>query len=649
MKTTNPITTPPTQNTDVLIIGSGLAGLSVALNLPSSLQITLLSKDRLDKCSSYYAQGGIAGMLAPDDSVSNHVKDTLIAGDGLCHPANTGQILQQGISAIDWLCEQGVPFTQDLANANPKMTTNKQNSTDTSKLHLTREGGHSHRRIVHADDATGQHIMDTLLDEVQARPNIQLLANHEAVELIQGTITPSGKPTIRGAKIVNKTFNNVLDKQASQKNEQQTEQLFSIHAQAVVLASGGLGQMFKRATAPSVCIGDGVMMAWQAGCRLANLEFVQFHPTGLALAEQDEQARNFLISEAVRGEGGLLVCPVSGQRFMLDVDERAELAPRDIVARAIYKQGKLNGLGYVHLDISHRPPEFVKAHFPQIYQYCLTKGLDICKQPIPVAPTAHYSCGGVLTTAEGLTDVVGLYAVGEVAYTGLHGANRLASNSLLECVVVGRQIAKHLHNNVNSNIDNNIDKNTDSNIDEASHSLEDSWQYPQPQIENQNQSQSQNNQVLTVATDNCRVRKAQLNAMQLCLNPPCFNQLDSPDSLETNNNTASPISTDIADVNDKIAKLKQLMNDNMGIVRNQYELQSAYQQLEQWQFEENVSATLQQGVLTKVSITTIRWQRLLILAQLMIQSALTRQESRGGHYRNDHLHKSRQARVSVVS
>src|SRR5699024_9599892 len=408
--------------TDVLIIGAGLAGLTTALALPKSLNITVLSKAALEVCSSHYAQGGIAASLDKNDRVADHIADTLIAGAGLCEADNTSSILSAGQQAVQWLCEQGVPFTlipkqerQQHDNANPLA------ALQTSNLHLTKEGGHGCRRVAHADDATGRHIMEALIVKAQAASNITILPYHEALSLLTNSANSNNQ--CQGALVFDH-FN---------------QRKLTFHSRAVVLASGGLGQLFKRASAPNVCVGDGVMMAWQAGCRLANLEFIQFHPTGLALDDS-----SFLISEALRGEGGRLYCPRTGKRFMLDIDKRAELAPRDIVARAIAEQINKNGLGYVNLDVSHLPAEFLQEHFPQIYQTLLELGIDITTDPIPVAPTAHYSCGGVVTSANGLTDVTGLYAAGEVAYTGLHGANRLASNSLLECVVVGRNIAADL-------------------------------------------------------------------------------------------------------------------------------------------------------------------------------------------------------------
>ena len=406
-----------------------LRDLSTALSLPKSLTITVLSKSALEVCSSHYAQGGIAASLDKEDTVADHIADTLVAGAGLCEVDNTAHILNAGQQAVEWLCQQGVPFTQipDSDTQQKTDTALRTHDTQTSNLHLTKEGGHGRRRVAHADDATGRYIMEALLLKAQAASNITILPYHEALALLTVPFSSNLNNTAvnhcYGARVFDHT------------NQRQ----LTFHSSAVVLASGGLGQLFKRASAPDVCVGDGVMMAWQAGCRLANLEFVQFHPTGLALGDS-----RFLISEALRGEGGRLYCPQTGARFMLDIDARAELAPRDIVARAIAEQIDNNGLGYVHLDVSHLPAVFLKTHFPQIYQTLRTLGIDMTAEPIPVAPIAHYSCGGVVTSADGLTDVVGLYAAGEVAYTGLHGANRLASNSLLECVVVGRHIALHL-------------------------------------------------------------------------------------------------------------------------------------------------------------------------------------------------------------
>ncbi|GAB3234124.1 L-aspartate oxidase [Psychrobacter pacificensis] len=588
--------------TDVLIIGAGLAGLSTALSLPKSLNITVLSKAALEVCSSHYAQGGIAASLDKDDSVSDHVADTLVAGAGLCTLDNTARILGAGQQAVQWLCAQGVPFTQNSTNALDNTSAQDFSQLQTSDLHLTKEGGHGCRRVAHADDATGRHVMDALTIKAQAATNITILPYHEALELLTLPITSdepfftdgSDAKHCRGALVFDHINGRPL----------------TFHSRAVVLASGGLGQLFKRASAPNVCVGDGVMMAWQAGCRLANLEFIQFHPTGLALGDS-----SFLISEALRGEGGRLYCPKTGVRFMLDVDARAELAPRDIVARAIAAQIDNNGLGYVHLDVSHLATDFVKAHFPQIYQTLLTLGIDITTDPIPVAPTAHYSCGGVVTDANGLTDVPGLYAAGEVAYTGLHGANRLASNSLLECVVVGRNIADHLPQYVTRLA--NAEKIGNDAYRDINQSVIESWSVP-------------------TLTD----------AQSIILTDTLFtaSEYDNDDKL----------SGAEADMTKITAALKVLMTTNMGITRSAGQLEQALTQIQKWQVSLASTELGQQNIIKNDSPTNIhelayfQLTRQLALATLIIQSAYQRMESRGGHYRHDYPKLSDIPRASVV-
>lgn len=391
---------------DVIIIGSGLAGMAAALELAPRRQVALVSKGALRDNASNRAQGGIAAPLAADDSVEAHVRDTLVAGAGLCDLPTTRGIIARAGSAIAWLQEQGVAFTAERG-----------------ALHLTREGGHGVRRIAHAADATGSAIMAALENRVRRQPGITLLEAHCAVDLILDGPAGTAGTRCRGARLLDLRGGRVFDALAAQ----------------VVLASGGAGQVYQATTAPAAATGDGIAMAWLAGCRVANMEFTQFHPTGLHHA----QAEGFLISEAVRGEGGLLRLP-GGARFMPAHDARAELAPRDIVARAIQAEMERHGLECVHLDISHQPPEFLRAHFPTIQARCLTLGIDITKAPIPVSPSAHYTCGGVVADLSGRSDVPGLYAVGEAACTGLHGANRLASNSLLECVVMGRAAAQDM-------------------------------------------------------------------------------------------------------------------------------------------------------------------------------------------------------------
>jgi L-aspartate oxidase len=402
---------------DVAIVGSGLAGLSVALHLAQTRKIALISKRTLRDGASDWAQGGIAAVLDSTDSYDQHVADTLVAGAGLCDEAATRFIVEHGRDAIDWLISQGVPFTKD----------------DTAELgyHLTREGGHSQRRIIHAADATGHAVQLTLEEKVRAHPNITLLENHFGIDLITSEKLglKNGTPHCLGLYVQNV----------------ETGKVITVAADHTVLATGGAGKVYLYTTNPDTATGDGIAMAWRAGCRMANMEFIQFHPTCL----YHPYAKSFLISEAVRGEGGLLKLPAgagnaAGIRFMPRHDERGELAPRDIVARAIDFEMKKRGLDHVDLDISHQPPEFLKEHFPTIYARCLEFGIDITRQPIPVVPAAHYTCGGIVTDLSGRTDLQGLYAVGETAYSGLHGANRLASNSLLECVVLGRAAAMHI-------------------------------------------------------------------------------------------------------------------------------------------------------------------------------------------------------------
>lgn len=388
---------------DVLIVGAGLAGLTVALSLPSHIRIGIFLKDDIHLCASYLAQGGIAAVLAKTDTVKNHVENTLIAGAGLCHIAHTQQILAKAPQAIEWLQQQGIVFDIDPTVVGQ------------SELHLTQEGGHDHRRIVHVADHTGKSVIQALIKQLKLRNNIQCLFGYEIKSIV------SDDKHCQGVRC----------------KKEQYDTTFT--AKHTVLATGGLGQLFERTTNPITAQGDGIALAYNAGCRVANLEFIQFHPTGLAWPN----ANGFLISEALRGEGGVLR-NAKGYRFMPDYDERAELAPRDVVARAISNEMMKQNHQPVFLDLTHLEAAFIQQHFPAIYAQCYALGLDICTEMIPVAPTVHYSCGGVLTDDYGRTDVEQLYAVGEVACTGLHGANRLASNSLLECVVVGRNIAQDI-------------------------------------------------------------------------------------------------------------------------------------------------------------------------------------------------------------
>jgi L-aspartate oxidase len=402
---------------DVAIVGSGLAGLSVALHLAQTRKVVVISKRSLLDGASNWAQGGIAAVLDSNDSADQHIADTLVAGAGLCDEGATRFIIEHSREAIEWLIEQGVPFTPD--------------PTAELGYHLTREGGHSQRRIIHAADATGHAVQVTLEQKARSHPNITVLENHYAIDVIKSDKidAATGTPHCLGLYVQDVNSGKVI----------------TLAANHTVLATGGAGKVYLYTTNPDTATGDGIAMAWRAGCRIANMEFIQFHPTCL----YHPYAKSFLISEAVRGEGGVLKLPeeagaAAGKRFMPGHDERAELAPRDVVARAIDFEMKKRGLDYVDLDISHQPPEFLKEHFPTIYARCLELGIDISKQPIPVVPAVHFTCGGIVTDLCGRTDLPGLYAVGETAYTGLHGANRLASNSLLECLVLGRAAAQHI-------------------------------------------------------------------------------------------------------------------------------------------------------------------------------------------------------------
>jgi len=396
---------------DVLIVGSGAAGLTAALNLAQTRKVAVIAKGALGEGATGKAQGGIAAVLEEGDSFEAHVRDTMIAGAGLNDLHVVEHVVAEAPAAIARLAELGVPFNAgDGANG----------------WHLTREGGHSHRRIVHVADATGWAIQQALEAAAAANPNITLVPDMVAIDLVTGRHASefSTSGAVHGLYAFNRRSGAVE----------------TLVARATVLATGGAGRTYLYSTAPRGATGDGIAMAWRAGCRVSNMEFMQFHPTCL----YNLQVKNLLITEAVRGEGGILKHPVTGHRFMPDYDERAELAPRDIVARAIDHEIKRDGLDFVHLDISHREPEFVREHFPNIHARLLELGIDITVEPIPVVPAQHYTCGGVLVDVHGRTDAPGLYAAGEVTQSGLHGANRLASNSLLECLVFGEATARHI-------------------------------------------------------------------------------------------------------------------------------------------------------------------------------------------------------------
>ncbi|AEH32315.1 L-aspartate oxidase [Vibrio anguillarum 775] len=397
---------------DVLVVGSGAAGLSLALRVAKHSKVIVLSKGPRSEGATYYAQGGIAAVFDESDSIESHVEDTQIAGAGICEEDTVRFIAEHAKECVQWLIDGGVPFDRE-----------ENDSDEAPRYHLTREGGHSHRRILHAADATGMAMQTSLQDNVHNHPNITILERHNALDLITEDKIGGDKKRVVGAYIWNR-------------NEEHVE---TIRAKFVVLATGGASKVYQYTSNPDVSSGDGIAMAWRAGCRVANLEFNQFHPTCLFHPE----ARNFLLTEALRGEGAFLRRP-DGSRFMLDFDERAELAPRDIVARAIDYEMKRLGADCMYLDISHKPADFIEKHFPTIYTRLMDLGIDMTKEPIPIVPAAHYTCGGVIVNKQGKTDLHNLYAIGEVSYTGLHGANRMASNSLLECVVYAWSAAKDI-------------------------------------------------------------------------------------------------------------------------------------------------------------------------------------------------------------
>ncbi|MGX5174653.1 L-aspartate oxidase [Aliikangiella sp. IMCC44653] len=525
---------------DVLIIGSGAAGLTCALNLDSKLSVNLLCKSDFNEGSTYYAQGGIAAVLDSTDSVESHVEDTLVAGAGLCHKDAVQFTVENSKQAIDWLIENGVNFSQ------------KEAAQGTQSFHLTQEGGHSHRRIIHAADATGKAVHSSLSEQVQARSNISTFENYNAVDLITShKLGLIGKPNrCHGAYALNR----------------EKDQVEVFEAKFVVLATGGASKVYLYTSNPDISSGDGIAMAWRSGCRIANMEFNQFHPTCLF----HSKAHSFLITEALRGEGAYLKLP-DGERFMPRFDSRAELAPRDIVARAIDHEIKRLGIDCVYLDISHKEPQFIKAHFPTIYERLMKLGIDITQQPIPVVPAAHYTCGGVVTDKNAHSDLAGLYAIGEVAFTGLHGANRMASNSLLECLVYARAAAINIFKQASQLKDYEVS------------------------IPLWDESQVSNSDEEVVVSHNWH-------------------------------------------------ELRHLMWNYVGIVRTTKRLERARRRIEllKQEVKEYYSNF-------KVNSNLLELRNLITVAELIIECAMRRKESRGLHYTLDYPEPSQQAKDTIVS
>jgi L-aspartate oxidase len=522
-------------NFDVVIIGSGLAGLSTALKLADKKKIAIISKRQLIDSSSHWAQGGIASTASNEDSVDQHVADTLISGADLCDEKVVRFVSENSPAAIQWLADAGVDFTKQPKN---------------NALHFTQEGGHTVRRIAHVADTTGKAVQSVLIQKILSHPNITIFEDHIVVDLITSNkleLANQLKNTCLGLYVLNNA----------------TGAVTTFQSDVTILASGGASKVYLYTTNPDVSTGDGMAMAWRAGCRLANMEFIQFHPTCLFHPKE----KSFLISEALRGEGAILKLP-NNKPFMHLYDARADLAPRDIVARAIDFEMKKRGLECVYLDMTHRTKSFIMDHFPSIYERCLKLNIDISREQIPVVPAAHYSCGGVMTDLHGETDIKNLYAVGETAYTGLHGANRLASNSLLECLVFSEQAAHH------------ILANTDHH------------QTPLPQWDESRVTDA-DEEVLITHTWN---------------------------------------------------ELRRFMWNYVGIVRTNKRLSRAMHRInmlrdEVQEFYRNF----------RISNNLIELRNLLQVAQLIVESAIARKESRGLHFSRDYPNKNVEKKITVLT
>ncbi len=512
--------------TDVLIIGGGAAGLTAALELSESHEVTLISKETIVDSSTWYAQGGIAAVLAEEDTIEEHVKDTIKVGDGICDIDAVRYCISESKEAIEWLGKMGVNFTKDLV---------------TNKLHLSREGGHSQRRVAHSKDTTGKEVSDSLIKQVRKKKNIKIFENHLAVNLI------TKRKKCLGAYVFDK----------------QDEKVITIRSSSLILATGGASKVYLYTSNPDGTSGDGIALGWRAGCILSNLEFNQFHPTCL----YHPDAKSFLISEALRGEGARLLNH-NNERFMANYDDNEELAPRDVVARSIDEEMKKTGKNNMYLDISHKPRDEIIKSFPAIYKKCLTFGFDITKEKIPIVPAAHYTCGGIKTGLNGETNIKNLYAIGETSCTGLHGANRMASNSLLECIVFAKSAAKH--------IKNNIEENTET-----------------------------------------------------------LKEWDDSKVIRSGENVLITHNWD---------ETRRLMWDYVGVVRTKDRLDKAKKKIQA--IEKEVNSFYKSY---ELSSDFIELRNLVLVARLIIESAILRKESRGLHFNTDYPAKLKKAEPSIIS
>lgn len=544
--------------TDVLVIGAGLAGTSLALSLPSSMNVTLLSSAPAPCGASPMALGGLAAVLSAQDSVEQHIEDTLEAGARHSDKDAVRGIVQAAPDAVHWLLERQVPLDR----------------TEDGQLHLTREGGHSHRRIVHAADASGSAIMQALVPQLAQASHIQ-----QRTDCLALALRRNEQGTVAGVDVYDK----------------HTRRYETILADHIVLATGGLGSLYAHSTNPDSALGEGIALAWRAGAAIRDLEFVQFHPTCL-----HAKGPTFLLTEALRGEGGHLL-DKQGRRFMPDYDARGELAPRDIVSRAIAAQMRREASNHVWLDVRHLGAETLQQHFPKALEEGLRRGLDLRQDWVPVAPAAHYSCGGIETDLSGRTTVAGLYAVGEVACTGLHGANRLASNSLLECVVMGRAAAEAI---ARSEITQRSALAPETDVANTS-SISSSCSYTNSNPNSSSQAGVGPNWGLGLNSSSSSKPSPRPSLMTATAANAVENIITNPPSL---------------------LSLRNLMQEHVGLLRNRQGLVYALRTLEDWREQiRQLPGTQEQGSLS-LQLDT---------AWLLTQAALARPHSLGAHFRVD--------------